>query len=167
VVAAVQGMCFAGGLEFAVRSDVIFAARSASFGHPEQSLGIVRLLGGVYRIAERAGRSRAVEWALTSERVSAAEMERFGVVNHVVDDDLVERATAFAGKVAQGPTRAHAAHTARLRAWAVGVVTAADEIMFDVAIPLWDTEDVKVAIPSAVNAFKAGQPRPAVRFMGC
>jgi hypothetical protein len=39
--------------------------------------------------------------------------------------------------------------------------------MFDVAIPLWDTEDVKVAIPSAVNAFKAGQARPTARFTGC
>lgn len=68
--AAVQGLCFGGGLELAVRADVIFAGASARFGHPEQSIGIVTVLGGVYRIAERAGRSRAIEWALTS-RASA------------------------------------------------------------------------------------------------
>ena len=58
-VAAVQGLCFGGGLELAVRADVIFAGASARFGHPEQSIGIVTVLGGVYSIAERAGRSRA------------------------------------------------------------------------------------------------------------
>jgi enoyl-CoA hydratase/carnithine racemase len=34
-VAAVQGLCFGGGLELAVRADVIFAGASARFGHPE------------------------------------------------------------------------------------------------------------------------------------
>jgi len=93
-VAAVQGLCFGGGLELAVRADVIFASASARFGHPEQSIGIVTLLGGVYRIAERAGRSRAIEWALTSEQVPATVMERYGVVNRVVEDTaLIEEAT--------------------------------------------------------------------------
>ena len=44
VVAAVQGLCFGGGFELALRADIIFAGESARFGHPEQSLGIVTLL---------------------------------------------------------------------------------------------------------------------------
>jgi enoyl-CoA hydratase/carnithine racemase len=88
-VAAVQGLCFGGGLELAVRADVIFAGASARFGHPEQSIGIVTVLGGIYRIAERAGRSRAIEWALTSEQVPATVMERYGVVNRVVEDEAL------------------------------------------------------------------------------
>jgi enoyl-CoA hydratase/carnithine racemase len=110
-VAAVQGLCFGCGLELAVRADGIFAGASARFGHPEQSIGIVTVLGGIYRIAERAGRSRAIEWALTSEQVPATVMERYGVVNRVVEDKaLIEEATAFAKLLAKGPTRAHAAH---------------------------------------------------------
>jgi enoyl-CoA hydratase/carnithine racemase len=62
---------------------------SAGFGHPEQSIAIVTLLGGIYRIAERAGRSRAIEWALTSEQVPATVMERYGVVNRVVEDNAL------------------------------------------------------------------------------
>lgn len=167
VVAAVQGRCFGGGLEMIVRADVVFAARSATFGHPEQSLGLVTLLGGVYRVAERVGRNRAMEWALTSQPVSATDMERFGLVNHVVDDDaLLEEAASFAAKVAQGPTRAHAAHKALLRTWAVGGISAADEVMFDVAMPLWATADVKSALPAAVRALNAGQPRPTFDFRG-
>jgi enoyl-CoA hydratase/carnithine racemase len=167
VIAAVQGLCFGGGLELAIRADVIIAGESSRFGHPEQSLGIVTLLGGIYRVAERAGRARAAEWAMTSEQVPAATMERFGVVNRVVPDaDLARESAEFAQKVAKGPTRAYAAHKALLRAWAVGGVSAADEAMFDIAMPVFDTEDVKAGIPSAVNALKAGKPRPVLPFKG-
>jgi enoyl-CoA hydratase/carnithine racemase len=167
VIAAVQGLCFGGGFELALRADMIFAGESASFGHPEQSLGIVTLLGGIYRVAERAGRSRASEWAMTSEKVPAATMERFGVVNRVVPDaELLKEARAFAQKVAQGPTRAYAAHKALLRAWAVGGVSSADEAMFDIAMPLFETEDVQRGLNSAVDALKAGKPRPVLDFKG-
>jgi enoyl-CoA hydratase/carnithine racemase len=167
VIAAVQGLCFGGGLELALRADMIFAGESATFGHPEQSLGIVTVLGGIYRVAERAGRSRAAEWAMTSERVPAVTMERFGVVNRVVPDaQLVQEAQAFAQRVAQGPTRAYAAHKALLRAWAVGGVSAADEAMLDIAMPLFETDDVRRGLKSAVDALKAGKPRPVLDFKG-
>jgi enoyl-CoA hydratase/carnithine racemase len=167
VIAAVHGLCFGGGFELALRADVIFAAESARFGHPEQSIAIVTLLGGIYRVAERAGRSRAYEWALTSERVPAAVMAAAGVVNRVVADEaLLGEAAAFARRVAKGPTRAHATHKALLRAWAVGGVAAADEAMFDIALPLFETEDVKTTLRSAVGAFNAGKPRPAFDFQG-
>lgn len=167
VIAAVQGLCFGGGLELALRADMIFAAESAKFGHPEQTLGIVTVLGGIYRVAERAGRSRASEWAITSEKVPASMMEHFGVVNRVVPDNrLLEEVSAFARKAAQGPTRAYAAHKALLRAWAVGGVSAADDAMFDVAMPLFETNDARRGIRSAVDALKAGLPRPVMDFKG-
>jgi enoyl-CoA hydratase/carnithine racemase len=167
VIAAVQGLCFGGGLELALRADMIFAGESSTFGHPEQSLGIVTVLGGIYRVAERAGRSRASEWALTSERVPAATMERFGIVNRVVADaELQQEARAFALKIAQGPTRAYAAHKALLRAWAVGGVSAADDAMLDIAMPLFETDDVRRGLKSAVDALKAGKPRPVLDFKG-
>lgn len=167
VIAAVQGLCFGGGFELALRADLIFAGESAAFGHPEQSLGIVTILGGAYRVAERVGRARAAEWAMTSEKVQAATMERFGVVNRVVADaDLLNEARAFAQKVAQGPTRAYAAHKALLRAWAVGGVSAADDAMLDIAMPLFETEDVQRGLKSAVDALKAGRPRPTLDFKG-
>lgn len=166
-IAAVQGLCYGGGLELAIRADVIIAAHSARFGHSEQTIGIVTILGGIYRVAERAGRARAMEWALTSEQVSAAEMERFGVVNRVVEEDtLIQEATAFGHQIAQGPTKAHAAHKALLRTWAVGGVAAADEAMFDIAIPLWETEDVQTALPGAAQALRNSEPRPSFTFTG-
>ena len=167
VIAVVHGLCAGGGFELALRADVIFAAESATFCHPEQSLALVTLLGGIYRVAERAGRARAMEWALTSERVPAATMERFGVINRVVADaELLAEAHAFAAKFVHGPTRAHAAHKALLRAWANGGVQAADDVMFNVAMPLFETEDVKDGLASAIKALKAGTPRPVLEFKG-
>lgn len=166
-IAAVRGLCFGGGLELSVRADIVFASENARFGHPEQSLGIVTLLGGIYRVAEKAGRAKAMEWALTSEQVPADTMMQYGVVNRIVADEALEQETiAFAKRIANGPTKAHAAHKALLRLWATGGVAVADEAMFDIAMPLFKTADVRHALPTSVELFKAGKPRPAFDFKG-
>jgi pimeloyl-ACP methyl ester carboxylesterase len=75
---------------------VIFAGASARFGHPEQSIAVVTLLGGIYRIAERAGRSRAIEWALTSDDPGPFSLDRLAqAVASVVD--AVGRSTVLVG----------------------------------------------------------------------
>jgi enoyl-CoA hydratase/carnithine racemase len=166
-IAAVQGLCFGGGLELAVRADILFAGETARFGHPEQSIAIVTLLGGIYRIADKAGRAKATEWALSSEQVPAQEMARHGVVNRVVpDDELLSATLEYARNVASGPTQAHAAHKALLRVWSLGGKAAADEAMFDIAMPLFESHDVKLAIPGAIEAGRAGLPRPRFAFQG-
>ncbi|QDM24191.1 enoyl-CoA hydratase/isomerase family protein [Tardiphaga sp. vice154] len=86
ITAAVQGHCPGGVLEWAARADVLFASESARFGHPEQTLGLMTLLGGVYRVAACAGRAKAMEWAQTSELATAREMARYGVVNRLDAD---------------------------------------------------------------------------------
>jgi enoyl-CoA hydratase/carnithine racemase len=167
VVAAVQGLCFGGGLELAIRADVIIAGETARFGHPEQTLGIVTVLGGVYRVAERAGRAFASQWSMTSEQVPASTMQQRGVVNQVVPDaELLSTARNLAARLAKGPTRAYAAHKALLRIWAESGVAAADSAMFEIAMPLFETEDVRGGLSSAVTALKEGRPRPVMDFKG-
>lgn len=167
VIAAVQGMCLGGGFELALRADIILAGESAHFGHPEQGIAITTIMGGIYRVAERAGRARAMEWALTSERVPAHAMASAGVVNRVVADDvLMKEALALAAKFAHGPTRAHAAHKALLRTWSIGGVAAADQAMFDISMPLFETEDAQMAMRLAVEAMAAGRARPELEFQG-
>ncbi|WP_338773532.1 enoyl-CoA hydratase/isomerase family protein [Nocardia vulneris] len=167
VVAAVQGKCFGGGFELVLRADIVFAGESAQFSHPEQLLGITTLLGGVYRVAARVGRARAMEWALTSQRIPAATLAELGIVNHVVPDaDLLDRAQAFAAEVATGPTLAHAAHKRLLRTWADGGIAAADSQVIETSIPLFDTADVAAGLKSAAAALAAGRPRPRLPFQG-
>jgi enoyl-CoA hydratase/carnithine racemase len=79
---------------------------------------------------------------------------------------LLGEAEAFARKISKGPTRAHAAHKALLRAWSVGGLAAADETVFDIALPLFETEDAKTGLRSAVTAAKAGERRPILEFQG-
>jgi hypothetical protein len=47
-----------------------------------------------------------------------------------------------------------------------GGLAAADGAMLDLALPLFETEDVKLALPAAVEAFKAGRPRARFKFEG-
>src|SRR5581483_7143391 len=106
-------------------------------------------------------------WALTSEQVSAEAMERAGVVNKVfADGDLLTESRGFVDKLAKGPTRAYAAHKALLRTWANGGISVADEIMFDVAMPVFDSKDATGGLASAVEAIKASRQRPAFPFEG-
>ena len=166
-VALVQGRCFGGGFELALRADVVFAGEAARFCHPEQSIAIVTLLGGIYRVAERAGRSKAIEWALTSEQVPAQEMARHGVINRVIADaELLSEGMAFAAKAATGPTLAHAAHKALLRAWVSGGTAAADDALMDIAMPLFESADARLAIPAAIEATAKGLGRPQFDFKG-
>jgi enoyl-CoA hydratase/carnithine racemase len=161
----VQGFCLGGGFEIALRCDIIIAERSAQFGHPEQTLAVTTLLGGVYRVAERAGRAFAADMAFTSAKVPAEEMQRRGVVNQVVDDGgLRDAVAAYATKMATGPTKAHAAHKALLRIWALGGVQAADEALMDISIPLFDSDDTQRALHSAVDSLAMGVPRPTLDF---
>lgn len=65
-VAAVQRLCLAAGLELALACDLIWTAASARFGQVEAPIGSTTLLGGVQRLAERAGPSRAREIIYTA-----------------------------------------------------------------------------------------------------
>jgi hypothetical protein len=85
-------------------------------------------------------------------------MKRAGVVNKVFTDaDLLAESRAFVDKLAKGPTRAYAAHKVLLRAGANGGVAAADEIMFDIAMPVFDSRDATGGIASAADAIKAAR----------
>src|ERR1700761_1364049 len=66
-VAVVQGRCLGGGLELVLCCDLVVAACSSQFGCPEALLGITTLQGGVFQLAQRIGRTRAVEFAFLSD----------------------------------------------------------------------------------------------------
>ena len=51
-------------------------------------------------------------------------------------------------------------------AMAVGGASSADDAMFDIAMPLFETDDVQWGLKSAVDALKAGKPRPVLQFKG-
>ncbi|MDX6726041.1 MAG: enoyl-CoA hydratase, partial [Baekduia sp.] len=98
---------------------------------------------------ERAGPARAKELIYTGELYDAATLERWNVVNRVYAPDVfADEARAFATKLANGPTRAHAATKAIVRAQKEGGARAADAIVGEVSGALFDTEDLQNAVRS-------------------
>jgi enoyl-CoA hydratase/carnithine racemase len=166
-LAAVQGGCMGGGLELALSCDLILAAKSARFGFPEARLGIVTLQGGMMHIAERVGHAKAAELVFLSEPATAEQMRQWNVVNRVVDDgDLQSEAAALAKRLAEGPTKAFAATKALWRMQAEEGIKAAKSKLYDVSMPLFDTEDARTALRNAAETINAGKPFPTTIFAG-
>ena len=84
VVAAVNGMCFAGGLELALVCDFIYATESAAFGLLEINLGVLAGWGGTVRLPRAIPAARAKEMIYRGEVIGAAEALRLGLVNRVL-----------------------------------------------------------------------------------
>ena len=147
VIAAVQGLCLAAGLELALSCDMIFAAQGARFSQVEALIGATTFLGGAQRLALRCGDARAREIVYTADIYDAATFERWGVVNRVVPDEiLVEETLAFAAALAEGPTRAHAVTKKMVRALVQHGLEAADEVVLSDSVHLFDTEDMQAGV---------------------
>jgi enoyl-CoA hydratase/carnithine racemase len=151
-VAGVQGLCIAAGLELALSCDLIWAAASAHFGQAEASIGTTTLLGGVQRLAERAGSGRAREIIYTADQYDAATFERWNIVNRVVPDEVFESETnAFVERLASGATLAYAAGKKIVRAYLDGGTRVADRVVDDVAPQLFETEDMRAGIDALLE----------------
>jgi enoyl-CoA hydratase len=105
LIAAVEGPALAGGFEIALACDLIVAAETASFGLPEVKRGLLAGGGGLLRLPIKAGLPRATEWALTGDRIGAAEAHAAGVVNRLVPEGrALPAALELAGQIAaNGP----------------------------------------------------------------
>jgi enoyl-CoA hydratase len=149
-VFAAHGLCLTAAFELSLGCDILLAARSARFGLVETVVGLTPAMGGTQRLAERAGPARARELVMTGELYDAATLERWNVVNRVLPDDgFDEAARAFARGLAEGPTCAHAATKAIVRACLDGNgARAADERVPQLAGDLFATEDLKGAVRS-------------------
>jgi 2-(1,2-epoxy-1,2-dihydrophenyl)acetyl-CoA isomerase len=106
IVCAVNGVAAGAGANFALACDIVFAARSASFIQAFIKIGLVPDCGGTYFLPRLAGMQRAMALAMTGERLSAEDAERFGLIWKCVDDaQLAPETERFARALANGPTQ--------------------------------------------------------------
>src|SRR5918992_5417185 len=105
VVCAVNGVAAGAGANIALACDIVLAARSASFVQSFSQLGLVPDSGGTYILPRLVGMARAMALALLSEKLSAEDAERWGLIWKAVDDaELLAEATNLAKRLATGPT---------------------------------------------------------------
>jgi enoyl-CoA hydratase len=100
VIAAVNGFALGGGLELAMSSHIRVFSENARVGLPETSLGVIPGYGGTQRLAQIAGKGRAMQMVLTAEMIDANTALNYGITNKVVPlEDLMPAAQKMASKI--------------------------------------------------------------------
>jgi 3-hydroxyacyl-CoA dehydrogenase len=103
LVAAIHGNALGGGLEVAQACHFRVAAKDAKVGQPEVLLGLIPGAGGTQRLPRLAGAKMALEMCTDGKPVSAPKALATGIIDHIVDGDLLSGAIAFA----KGKASAH------------------------------------------------------------
>ncbi len=100
VIVAIHGTAFGGGLELAMAGHYRVALSTAQVGQPEVKLGLIPGAAGTQRLPRLAGVARAVEMCTSGNPVKAEEALKFGIIDRLIEDDLLAGAVAFAREVA-------------------------------------------------------------------
>jgi 3-hydroxyacyl-CoA dehydrogenase len=100
VVMAIHGTAFGGGLELAMAGHYRIALASAQVGQPEVKLGIIPGAAGTQRLPRLAGVAKAVEMCVEGAPLKAEDALRSGILDRLVEGDLLTAAIAFAKEIA-------------------------------------------------------------------
>ncbi|PON19452.1 enoyl-CoA hydratase/isomerase family protein [Candidatus Entotheonella serta] len=93
VIAAVQGLCLAGGIEIMLACDIVFAGQAARIGDQHAQYGLVPVGGGSQRLPRIVGLRRALDLMF---RLEPEEAQAWGLVNYVTEDEVLDdRARAY------------------------------------------------------------------------
>ncbi|MFJ4156260.1 enoyl-CoA hydratase/isomerase family protein [Pseudomonas sp. NPDC089752] len=105
IIAAINGLAYAGGLEIALSCDIRIAADHARFALPEPRWGVIAGAGGVTRLSRVIPASLATQMILTGEPISAQRALAEGLVSElVVPEQLMPRAMELAQQISRnGP----------------------------------------------------------------
>jgi len=104
IVMAIHGTAFGGGLELAMAGHYRVAAPEAQIGQPEVKLGIIPGAGGTQRLPRLAGVAKAIEMCAGGNPVKADEALGCGIIDRIIEGDLLAGAVRFAREIADRPT---------------------------------------------------------------
>jgi len=104
IVAAVNGPAVGWGMDLTLLCDIRLASERARFAELFIQRGLVADLGGLWRLPQVVGPSKAAELLFTGDVIDAAEAERIGLVSRVLPhEELLPAALALAGRIASNP----------------------------------------------------------------
>jgi len=157
LIAAVEGYALAGGFEAVLACDLLVAARNAQFGLPEAKRGLAAAAGGLLRLPRLIPHRIAMELALTGDTISAERLERFGLVNALVEpgEALAEAKRLARRIIANAPMSIAASKRVIVeqRDWSIAEMWARQQ---DITGPVLASEDAR----EGAAAF--AERRPAV-----
>ena len=99
-VAAIHGTALGGGLELAMGCTYRVAVKDAQVGLPEVKLGVLPGAGGTQRLPRVVGAQKALEMMLSGNPIRATEAQQLGLIDRILDGDLLAGAVAFAREMA-------------------------------------------------------------------
>jgi 3-hydroxyacyl-CoA dehydrogenase len=99
VIMAIRGTALGGGLELAMAGHYRIATADAQLGQPEVNLGIIPGAEGTQRLPRLVGLARAVDMCVSGQPLKAAEALQAGLIDHIIEGDLLTGAVAFARAV--------------------------------------------------------------------
>jgi enoyl-CoA hydratase/carnithine racemase len=156
VLAAIDGVCIGGALEFAASCDLRLATSRARFGTPEVGIGLVATNAGTLLLPEVLGETAARELLLGGALRDAAWAERRGFVNELVAPEAFSRRTADWAASFDGVSRAAVARTKAMLNQRFGDLLAqAMEREQRACVELFAGPDA----PDALRAFAEGRAR--------
>lgn len=85
IIAAVDGLAVAGGLEIVLATDVVVATTRSGFGLAEVKRNLIAGAGGLYRLPRAIGRIPAMDAILTGEPIDAHRAYQLGLVSRLVE----------------------------------------------------------------------------------
>jgi 3-hydroxyacyl-CoA dehydrogenase len=103
IVMAIHGAAFGGGLELAMAGHYRVASSDAQVGQPEVKLGLIPGAAGTQRLPRLAGVDKALEMCTDGKPVAATEACHLGIIDCLIEGDLLAGAVAFACEVAGKP----------------------------------------------------------------
>lgn len=119
IIGAINGFCFAGGLEIALCCHFRLGAASSEYGVLNRRFSVPLIDGGTVRLPAVVGLANALYLIQTGRRIDAVEAHRLGLIQEVLpDSQLMDRARELAGIIAVVPQAGLRGDTeAVMRAW--------------------------------------------------
>ena len=90
VIAAINGFALGGGCELAMACHLRVATSNARLGQPEAGLGLIPGYGGTQRLTQLIGKTKALEFLLTCDMITAAQAENMQLINTMVEPGEME-----------------------------------------------------------------------------
>ncbi len=147
VVAAIDGVCIGGALEFSASCDLRFATDRARFGTPEVGIGLVATNAGTLLLPEVLGETAARQLLLTGALLDAAWAGAHGFVTEIIPaEQFDERVRAWAGAFDDTSRAAVAATKAMLNARYGDALEAALRREQRECVRLFESDDARRAL---------------------